>query len=98
MNPRRAVTPVGATTAVLALLLIVCASILPAGPAAAAIQAAQITIGPATQTQLTGSPQAYNINIACLGTEGAQCGPDSTITIPLDPTTTPPMTAPTWTY
>ena len=98
MNPRRAVTPVGATTAFLSILLIACAAILPVGPAAAATQTAQITIGPATQTQLSGSPQIYNINIACLGTEGAQCGPDSKITIPLDPNTTPPMTDPSWTY
>ncbi|MBU6330259.1 MAG: hypothetical protein KGR18_09960 [Acidobacteria bacterium] len=68
-------------------------------PAAAApSQSASITITPATQTQPTGAPQTYTINVSCQGTGGAECGPGTTITIPLDTTTTPSMTDPSWAY
>ena len=57
-----------------------------------------ITISPATQTQPSGTAQTYTINVSCQGTAGGACGPNLTVTIPLDPTTTPPMTDPSWTY
>ena len=36
--------------------------------------------------------------MSCLGEGDSECGPNGTITIPLDTTTTPPMTDPSWTY
>jgi hypothetical protein len=84
--------------ALIALVGMLGAVLLSPQPASAATQSADITISPATQTQATGSPQTYNINVACLGTGGSECGPGSTVTIPLDTTTTPPMTDPSWTY
>lgn len=73
-----------------------------AGGAGAAVadptQSASITISPATQTHPTGAPQTYNIALSCQGTGASECGPDATITIPLDTTTTPSMTDPSWTY
>ena len=72
------------------------AAVLPA--AAAPTQTALISISPATQTQPTGAAQTYAINVSCQGTGGAQCGPNATITIPLDTATTPSMTDPSWTY
>lgn len=70
-----------------------------AAPAVAApTQSASIAISPATQSQPTGAPQTYDIAVACQGTGSSQCGPDTTITIPLDTTTTPSMADPSWTY
>lgn len=57
-----------------------------------------ITISPSNQTRPTGSPQTYTINLSCQGTAGGQCGPDLQVTIPLDTSTTPSMTDPSWIY
>jgi len=95
MHPRRPKhlsLIVGALTVVLALA----AAVLPVS--AAPGQTALISISPATQTQPTGAAQTYAINVSCQGTGGAQCGPNTTITIPLDTSTTPSMTDPSWTY
>ena len=69
----------------------------PSGVSPAA-QAGLISISPAHQTHLTGTGQTYDINVSCLGEGDSECGPNGTITIPLDTTTTPPMTDPSWTY
>jgi hypothetical protein len=48
----------------------------------------------------TGSAQTYFIGVSCSGDETNNCGPNLTVTIPLDKpsTTTPPMTDPSWSY
>ena len=69
-----------------------------ASPASAAGQSALITIRPAAQTHPTGAEQTYRIAVSCQGTGGSQCGPNLTITIPLDTSITPPMTDPSWTF
>jgi hypothetical protein len=73
-----------------------------AGPAFAdPSQTGLITVGPATQSHATGTPQTYNIAVACQGAGNSACGPNSTVTIPLDTSTTPSMTdvlAGGWTY
>lgn len=61
-------------------------------------QTALVSISPATQSAPTGVAQSYNIAVSCQGAGGSDCGPQTTITIPLDTTTTPPMTDPGWTY
>ena len=61
-------------------------------------QSALISITPATQTQPVGAAQTYTINVSCQGTGGSQCGPNTTITIPLDTTITPSMDDPSWKY
>jgi len=95
MHPRRPKhlsLIVGALTVVLALA----AAVLPVS--AAPGQTALISISPATQTQPTGAAQTYAINVSCQGTAGTHCGPNATITIPLDTSTTPSMTDPSWAY
>ena len=95
MHPRRPKHTsiiLGALTVVLALA----AAVLPVS--AAPTQTALISISPATQTQPTGASQTYAINVSCQGTGGAQCGPNTTITIPLDTSTTPSMTDSSWKY
>jgi hypothetical protein len=57
-----------------------------------------IDISPAKQTHPTGSAQNYVIGVSCSSDDNAECGPDLKITIPLDTSTTPPMTDPSWTY
>ena len=66
----------------------------------AAQEHAAINILPAHQSHPTGSDQTYTIELRCSGLDGAECGPNLTITIPLDQpaTTTPPMTDPSWSY
>ena len=71
-------------------------TIVPAG--AASTQTALVTIGPKTQTQPTGAAQTYRINISCAGTVGGECGPSITLTIPLDASTSPAMTDPSWSF
>ena len=95
MHPRRPKYMsliVGALTVVLALA----AAVLPAS--AAPTQTALISISPATQTQPTGAAQTYAVNVSCQGTAGSHCGPNAVITIPLDTSTTPSMTDPSWAY
>jgi hypothetical protein len=57
-----------------------------------------IDISPAHQSHPTGSAQIYFISVSCSGNEQNECGPNITVTIPLDTTTTPPMTDPSWSY
>ncbi len=59
---------------------------------------AAINILPAHQSHPTGSAQTYTIDLRCSGLNGAECGPNLTITIPLNTATTPPMTDPSWSY
>ncbi len=95
MHPRRPkylTSIIAALTVVMALA----AATLPAS--ATPTQTALISISPANQTQPTGAAQTYSINVACQGTGGAQCGPNTTITLPLDTTTTPSMTDASWKY
>jgi hypothetical protein len=66
--------------------------------AQAAGQTALITIDPASQSQPSGAAQTYNIAISCQGAGNSECGPNTTITIPLDTSTTPSMTDPSWVY
>ena len=84
---------------ILAAILSIAGSGMASAPASAAAgQTALITVHPATQTQPTGAAQTYRINISCAGTVGGACGPNTTITIPLDTGTTPAMTDPSWLY
>ena len=86
-------------TAVAAVLLIVVALTTAVLPAAAVPgQSALITVSPTSQSQPTGAAQTYTINVSCQGTGGSQCGPNTTITIPLDTTTTPSMVDAAWKY
>ena len=66
--------------------------------AQAAGQSALISISPASQSHPSGNAQTYNIAISCQGAGQSACGPNSTITIPLDTSTTPAMTDPSWLY
>ncbi|MBU6329238.1 MAG: LPXTG cell wall anchor domain-containing protein [Acidobacteria bacterium] len=84
------------TIGTLGVVLSLSVTVLPA--AGAPSQTALISISPASQTQPTGAAQTYTINVSCQGTAGGQCGPNTTITIPLDTSTTPAMTDPTWRY
>ncbi len=95
MHPRRPKCLSSIITA-LAVVLALAAAVLPAE--AAPTQTALISISPASQTQPTGAAQTYAINVSCQGTGGAQCGPNTTITIPLNTTTTPSMTDVSWKY
>ena len=61
-------------------------------------ESALMTISPANQTQPSGAAQTYTINLSCQGTGGGACGPNLTVTIPLDTSTTPSMTDPSWLY
>ncbi len=61
-------------------------------------QTGEITISPAHQTHPTGTAQTYDIDVSCSGEGNAECGPNLTVTIPLDTTTTPPMTDPSWSF
>jgi len=82
----------------LAVLVPVAAGTAGALAPAATGETALMTISPASQTQPTGAAQTYTINLSCQGTGGGACGPNLTVTIPLDTTTTPSMTDPSWTY
>ena len=66
--------------------------------AQAASQSALITISPSSQSQPTGDAQTYNIAISCEGEGDSECGPNTTLSIPLDTGTTPSMTDPSWLY
>ena len=70
----------------------------PTSMAGASGQSALLTISPATQSHASGLPQIYHIALSCQGTLGAQCGPNLTLTIPLDTSTTPSMTDTSWKY
>ncbi len=75
--------------------------VVAATPASAAGESALITISPtAPAPQPSGSPTTYSIQVACQGTAGASCGggSDSTITIPLTGTNTPPADMSSWGY
>lgn len=61
-------------------------------------QSALITVSPSTTSGPSGAPQTYNIALSCQGTGGSECGPHATISIPLDPSVVPSMTAGGWTY
>jgi hypothetical protein len=93
---RRSVRAALASFAVLA----VTASLVLVGAqtAQAASQSALITISPSSQSQPTGAAQTYNIAISCEGEGDSECGPNTTVSIPLDTSTTPSMTDPTWLY
>jgi uncharacterized repeat protein (TIGR01451 family) len=65
---------------------------------AAPTQSASVTISPATQSHNTGTPQTYSIALSCQGTGASACGPNTTVTIPLDTRTNPSMTDPSWNY
>jgi hypothetical protein len=96
-HPRsRSIRAAFATLAVVA----VTASLVLVGAqsAQAAGQSALISISPASQSHPSGDAQTYNIAISCQGAGQSECGPNSTITIPLDTTTTPSMTDPSWLY
>jgi hypothetical protein len=66
--------------------------------AQAAGQTALISVSPSSQSQASGNAQTYNIAVSCQGTAQSACGPNTTITIPLDTTTTPSMTDRSWLY
>ena len=85
---------IGVAAVALAIALVAVA--LPAG--ATPSQTALISISPGDQTQPAGAAQTYAINVSCQGTGGARCGPNTTITIPLDTSITPSMVDPAWTY
>ncbi len=72
--------------------------IAPTSMAGASGQTALLTISPATQSHASGLAQTYHIALSCQGTLGAQCGPNLTLTIPLNTTTTPSMTSASWKY
>ena len=61
-------------------------------------QTAQISISPSATSQLAGAPQTYNIALACQGVGGSECGPNTTITIPLSSTVVPSMTTGGWLF
>jgi hypothetical protein len=70
----------------------------PNTPAPAGPPSGGIDISPGHQSHPTGSAQTYFISVSCSGTEIGSCGSSLTVTIPLDTTTTPPMTDPSWSY
>mgnify|MGYP006274758281 CR=1 FL=1 len=69
-----------------------------AHPAAAAPagSTALVAISPASQTHNAGTPFTYSIAVSCQGVAGSSCGPDVTLTIPIDTSTKPSMA--TWAF
>jgi hypothetical protein len=72
-------------------------------PAARAASDARITIAadnPPPPPVPTGQASTYTINFSCSAVVGSTCGPNPTITIPLDLTSTNPATPAmnTWAY
>jgi len=88
-----------ALAAVAVVALVGAVGWLGAGPAfAAGSQTGLITISPASQSHDSGTPQSYSIAISCQGSAAPQCGPNAQVHVPLDSTTTPSMTDPSWTF
>jgi hypothetical protein len=92
-NPVRAVLASFGIVAVAASMLLVSTQ-----SAEAAGQSALISVSPASQSQPSGDAQTYNIAISCQGSGQSECGPNTTITIPLSTGTVPSMTDPSWLY
>ena len=94
----RVAVPAGLTMAVAATVAFSSLGTSGAATAAPPSQSAQISISPSTTSQASGAPQTYNIAVACQGVGGSECGPNTTITIPLSTSVVPSMTTGGWLY